>query len=109
VKTILIVDDEPALTPLMTEALQRDGWTVTAAHSLTEAKALPGPFDVILADVRLPNGDGRHLKDLHPHTPMVVVSGFPGELPDLHKPFSMHQLRAAVRTAANLPVEKQIP
>ncbi len=96
---ILIVDDEPQLARLMREVLIRDGWAVTIASSLLEAKRLDGPFDVIVADVRLPNGDGRHLKELHPETPFVMVSGFPGEEPDLHKPFSPMELRGAVYAA----------
>lgn len=87
------------LARLMREVLIRDGWAVTTATSLLEAKQLDGPFDVIVADVRLPNGDGRHLKDLHPETPFVVVSGFPGEEPDLAKPFSPAQLKGAVYAA----------
>lgn len=95
----LIVDDEPQLTVLMEEVLEQDGWAVTIAHSLMEAKGFPGPFDVIIADVRLPNGDGRHLKDLHPGIPFITVSGFPGEEPDLPKPFSPAQLKASIYAA----------
>lgn len=97
---ILIVDDEPLLARLMREVLSRDGWIVTTATSLLQAKKLAGPFDVIVADVRLPNGDGRHLKQLHPETPFVTISGFPGEEPDLAKPFSPAELKGAVYAAA---------
>lgn len=96
---ILVVDDEPLLAKLMRTILTNEGWTVTTAGSLSEAKALSGPFDVIVADVRLPNGDGRHLKELHPETPFVAISGFPGERPDLVKPFTPAQLVGSVYDA----------
>ena len=96
---ILIVDDEPLLTNLVQRVLEQDGWGVTVAHSLLDAKAQPGPFDAIVADVRLPNGDGRHLKELHPGIPFITMSGLHGELPDLPKPFSPAQLKATVYAA----------
>lgn len=96
---ILIVDDEPQLSQLMREVLMRDEWNVTTAASLLEAKQLTEQFDVIIADVRLPNGDGRHLKELHPEIPFITMSGLHGELPDLPKPFSPAQLKEAVYAA----------
>jgi DNA-binding response OmpR family regulator len=95
-RRILIVDDDKGIVGLMTLALERDGWEVTGATSLAEAKAAGAGWAVVIADVRLPNGDGRHLRALHPMTPMVVISGSGDEEPDLLKPFSMVQLRAAV-------------
>lgn len=103
---ILVVDDEPSLTGLFAKALERAGYTVAVATSLQEAEAHPGPFDVIVADVRLPNGDGRHLRDRYPGTPFVVISGFDAdsavavsERYFLPKPFAPPALRAIVRRA----------
>lgn len=95
----LIVDDEPSLAALMQEALRRIGWEVTTANSLEDAQHKAGPFDVVVADVRLPNGDGRHLRELHPGTPFISMSGFPGERPDLQKPFGPAALRSKVLDA----------
>lgn len=95
-KRLLLVDDDPALVGLLGIALTRDGWEVQEAHSLAQAAQAQGPFAAVVADVRLPNGDGRHLRDLYPETPFLVISGFPDEDPDLTKPFTVQQLRAAV-------------
>jgi DNA-binding response OmpR family regulator len=89
---ILIVDDEPIITVLAQRVLTKRGWQVLTANSLEEARAKPGPFDVIVADVRLPNGDGRHLRELYPDVPFIVISGDAKEHPDLYKPFDPEQL-----------------
>lgn len=98
-RRLLLVDDDPSLVRLMAMALEREGWDVAAATSLAEAKAFSGPFAVVIADVRLPNGDGRHLRELYPTVPFLTVSGAPQERPDLVKPFSMAMLRDAVERA----------
>lgn len=106
---MLIVDDEPMLTALINKVLSREGWLVTTAHSLCEAKALTGTFDVIVADLRLPNGDGRHLRELYPGTPFVTISGAHGESPDLAKPFSPSQLKGAVYAAVPTMDRRRMP
>jgi DNA-binding response OmpR family regulator len=89
---ILIVDDEPIITVLAQRILTKKGWQVLTANSLAEAKATPGPFDVVVADVRLPNGDGRHLRELYPNVPFIVISGDASQKPDLVKPYDPEQL-----------------
>ena len=96
---VLIVDDEPYLAHLMQVVLAEEGYVVQVAHSLREAKTAEGPFDLVVADVRLPNGDGRHLRECYPDTPFLTMSGYPDELPDLPKPFTPAVFRAAVRQA----------
>ena len=95
-RRLLLVDDETTLLRLWAPELGKDGWDVTTAASLAEAKAAPGPFAVIVADVRLPNGDGRHLRALYPGVPFLTISGGEGSDLDLKKPFSPSHLRAAV-------------
>lgn len=100
---VLLVDDEPLVTDAIQRVLIRDGWVVVVAHSLAEAKAIAGTFDVVVADVRLPNGDGRHLRELHEGVPFIVISGYHEigtEQPNfLAKPFTPNQLRAKIRAA----------
>lgn len=99
-RRVLIVDDDPELVKLMVLALERDGWEAVGATSLSEAVKAGGPWSVVVADIRLPNGDGRHMRELHPQTPMLIISGAPQEGPDLVKPFSLHQLRQVVQKIA---------
>jgi DNA-binding response OmpR family regulator len=103
---ILLVDDDPGMRRVMTIVLQRGGFTVESAGSLQDARAAVGPFQAIVADVNLPNGDGRHLRESYPGVPMLVISGAPvddpvevtnGTLPFLAKPFHPQTLTAAVR------------
>jgi len=89
---ILIVDDEPIITVLAQRVLSKKGWQVFTANSLEEAKHVTGKLDVIVADIRLPNGDGRHLRELYPGVPFIVISGDASQEPDLYKPFDPEQL-----------------
>lgn len=100
---VLLVDDEPLVTDAIQRVLVRDGWTVVVAHSLAEARAVVGTFDIVVADVRLKNGDGRHLRELYEGVPFIVISGFhevgAGQPNFLAKPFTPTQLREKIRTA----------
>src|SRR6266545_1134577 len=103
---VLVVDDDRDLAALVAAILERDGLTVAVAASLEEAQQQSGPWDLIIADVRLPNGDGRRLHAHYPTVPFLVMSGAPVDdppevatraLPFLPKPFTAAELRAAAR------------
>jgi GAF domain-containing protein len=111
----LVVDDEPEIADSLAELLERDGYQVRIARSGMEAKAHlgAGDFDLILSDLRMPDGDGPSLyawveKEL-PH--LIARMGFvtgdtiePGAMaflarssrPSLEKPFTPAALRAFV-------------
>ena len=57
---ILIVDDDKKLCRMLTLRMQRKGFDVFGAHTLTEGlnKANANLFDVIFLDVEMPDGDG---------------------------------------------------
>jgi two-component system phosphate regulon response regulator PhoB len=57
---ILIIEDERALTKVLTYNLQREGYEVTVAHDGQEGlhKALAHPPDLIILDLMLPILDG---------------------------------------------------
>ena len=65
---ILVVDDEPDLRTLYELTLVRDGFSISTAACLVEAFAYLNErrFDVVITDMRLPDGLGveliRHLK-----------------------------------------------
>ena len=60
---ILVLDDEPDLRTLYELSLVREGYAVTAVGELRDARALleGGRFDVVITDLRLPDGLGTSL------------------------------------------------
>jgi DNA-binding response OmpR family regulator len=95
-KRVLVVDDYELVLDAVLKLLKRAGWDATGARSLRDAKAAVGPWDLVIADVRLPNGDGRHLREIMVGVPFLSISGFPYEAPDLVKPFTRAKLFAAI-------------
>ena len=74
--SILIVDDEEGLLASLLMAFALRGYQATGAGSGVEALALleRAPFDVLLADVRLPDIDGiRLMHRVRAHAPATVV------------------------------------
>ena len=61
--SILVVDDEPDLRTLYELTLLREGYRVATAGTLQEARALlqTQRFDVVISDMRLPDGFGMEL------------------------------------------------
>ena len=57
---ILMVEDEPAMLKMNAEYFEGQGYTVTAAATLAEARAAlhDSPPDLVLLDVMLPDGSG---------------------------------------------------
>ncbi len=59
----LVVDDDPGFLAGVVELVKREGFEVTSASSLKEAKAelLANPPDILLVDLHLPDGSGLSL------------------------------------------------
>lgn len=77
--TILLVEDEERIRSELSELLKRDGFIVESAGSIREADlALERPFDLVLLDLGLPDGDGldlcRSLRERHPTLPIVILT-----------------------------------
>ncbi len=94
-RRILAVDDEPACRELFRAVLEEAGYQVATAATVAEALGLTGPWDLLVLDRRLPDGDGRSIAAAWPGTPALFVSGLDDA--DLRKPFSWRALVAAVR------------
>jgi DNA-binding NtrC family response regulator len=78
--SILIVDDEERLRASLAAALGRAGWTAETAGAPGEARSrLREAFDVVLLDVRFPDGNGLDLlaeiMTDAPETTVIMMSG----------------------------------
>jgi len=75
---ILVLDDEPLVQKVLDELFRRKKFTVTIASSIAQAEALLARenFDLIMLDVRLPDGDGQVFLErvsTLPDRPLVVM------------------------------------
>src|SRR5271154_4074925 len=124
-KRILILDDEPNIGGSLRLILEREGYSVTLARSIAEAKPAAERADLLLLDVRLPDGSGidflRHLREREFLAPAIMVSGHgtiaeaveatrAGAFDFLEKPLSRDRVLLAVKNAieqANLRQENE--
>lgn len=111
---VLLVDDEPALTNLVTMALHYEGWLVEVAHNGHDAAAKFSDVqpDVVVLDIMLPDIDGlrilQQIRASEPYTPTLFltardsvvdrVAGLTSGADDyMTKPFSLEELVARLR------------
>ena len=83
-RTVLVVDDEADLAATCARLLRRQGYTVVCASTREQAvSALAERPDLVVADVRLPDGDGLDVvlaaRRLSNPPPVIVVTGYPSE------------------------------
>ena len=110
---ILVVDDEPDLRTLYELTLLREGHEVMSAGDLSEAREYLAKrsFDVLITDMRLPDGLGlellREAVEGHRRERCIVITAYgsaenavealkAGAFDYLTKPVDLKQLRAAV-------------
>lgn len=111
---ILVVDDEENIGRSLRLILEREGHEVALARSVAEARAEVEEPDLVLLDVRLPDGNGVELlkerKQRAPETPVLIISGQAtiadaveatraGAFDFLEKPLSRDRILVAVRNA----------
>ncbi len=102
---ILVVDDEKVVRELLAQMLREQGYRVDVAASARDARALAGPFDLLLTDVVLADTDGVELASQLDANRVLFVSGYDQEElvhadeAFLQKPFSRDDLARAVREA----------
>jgi two-component system response regulator PilR (NtrC family) len=123
---VLVVDDEPDILELLELALLRMGLEVDRAAGVRAALDALGSrrYDLCLTDMRMPDGDGmevvRHIAGQNLDVPVAVITAHgnmesavaalkAGAFDYLSKPVSLDQLRALVKAALRVPVEKKSP
>ena len=111
-RKILVVDDEPAVLGLVSQALLAQGYEVHAAshprRALELAQAMPC-FDLVVSDVIMPEMCGpelvRRIARICPTTAVVMMSGYlaaeaiPERAVFISKPFRMADLCSIVANA----------
>ena len=79
---ILIVDDEAQLRKLLSRLISLEGFRVTEADTIRLANEQLGrlPFDVVLCDVKLPDGNGvefvKEIKNRFPSIEVILLTAF---------------------------------
>ena len=110
---ILIVEDEEPIRTGLADRLGREGYRVSTAETVAEAFArLADPFDLVVLDRRLPDGEGlevlAHLRASGSAMPVIVLSargeaddriaGLEGGADDyVTKPFHIRELMARIK------------
>ena len=117
---VLVVDDEPDLRTLYELTLLREGHQVEAAGSLGEARALlqARTYDVVITDMRLPDGLGlellREMAATQRHERCIMITAYGsaenavealkcGAFDYLTKPVDLKQFRGVVQSALQSP------
>ena len=111
---ILIVDDDQGSRDLLSEVLASNGYAVAAVPdgaSAREELARDGGYEIVIADLRMPNGSGldllRELRRSNRQQELILMSSFMtgnekqqalqlGARALLDKPFRLSQLLEAV-------------
>jgi DNA-binding response OmpR family regulator len=123
-RSILIVDDEPMIRRVAQLALAGAGHSVAeagdAAAAVAAVRSAEKPFDIILLDVTLPDGEGTTvipvIRRHAPATRILVVSGL-GDMDAsgmgadgfLAKPFTKSSLLVAVQLALAAATAAPVP
>ena len=109
-KSILVVDDDPSVRALITDALRKGGYfnTREAENGIQALETFrKEACDLVISDLKMPGMGGlellRRIKELNPSTPVIIMTGYPtiditvsamkeGALDFLTKPFTIENL-----------------
>ena len=118
--SILVVEDDANVLAVLRTCLQRNGYDVSTAGTLAEARAVlerSSDWGLVILDRRLPDGDGTSLcaaiRGTQPHsyilmltgeaTPEAKIEGFESGVDDyVTKPFQIDELLARIRAGMRI-------
>jgi two-component system response regulator PilR (NtrC family) len=133
---ILVVEDEASMREMLEVALKKSGYSITMVANLKDAlaKIQSGLYDLVITDIKLPDGSGLDLiarsKTLPEKPPILLMTAFGstdmaveamklGAFHYLTKPFKLEELHllinraladsALVKENATLKKEMQMP
>ena len=121
-RAVLLVEDHETTRVTLAGVLENEGCKVTAVASAGAAreKVREEEFDLVITDLRLPDGDGMDLlsetKRLSGGTPVILITGHGSEetavqaikrgaFNYLPKPIDLHRLRADLESALRFHLE----
>lgn len=115
---VLIVDDDDAIRILLTKVLAKEGYSAEGVDNVPDALSRmredPDAFDVVLADLRMPEMNGidllKRVHGIDETIITIIVTGHAtidsaveclryGAYDVVHKPFQFNQLCAVIRRA----------
>jgi len=116
--SLLLIDDDRHVLASMADWLREQGYQVDTGTGCADAAASLGrkSYDVVLADIRLGDGDGfdilDHCRRRHPNTSVIMVTGYgtveaaveairAGAFDFLTKPLIDQELEMAIERALN--------
>ena len=119
---VLVVDDEPSIREMLAKTLSLAEYEVETAPDATVALGIleksGARFDLLIADLRLPDIDGltlvRRVKQMRASLPIIIITGFSTEASAIEalnlgvtgyltKPFRVPQVLAAAAKAIGVP------
>jgi DNA-binding response OmpR family regulator len=122
-RKILLVDDDPAIRPVLLHLLSEEGFLVRTAASGGEARELSDAmeFDLVLLDLNLPDQDGweifEQLSSKNPLMPVILITARPNQLFPaqaagggalLEKPLDFVKLLATVYKLLDEPAQARL-
>ena len=122
-RTILVIEDDPAIRRVIVDALRFDGYEPLAAATFLEGKdaARTASCDLVLLDLVLPGGDGLDLlaatRQSRPSLPVIIMTARGGEDERVRglslgaddyvvKPFSVKELLARIAAVLRRSAER---
>ncbi len=116
--TVLIVDDEDLVRWSLKERVTRDGCTALEAATAEAAlKQMSPEVDLVLLDIRLPDGDGlnvlKRMRAIAPETPVILMTAYSavqssaaatrlGAYDYVSKPFNLDEVTVEIAKALEI-------